>query len=137
MGEETYPGGQTMRRHFVWLLAGILALIVSVVGACYAATSRGLSSSFSARDGVPLQEDARPDPRQSVPLDHWATEADIKRLESVKGRTAAETIRILGHPMSVDRHEGGKEIWDYDWCASCRVWLKNGVVEDVFYTAGW
>jgi hypothetical protein len=97
------------------------------------------SDSHNARvpDQSQVEVELKPDPRLAQPLDHWPTQADIDRLLRVKGRTPSETIRILGHPSHVGRQENGLETWDYDWLAACRVWFRNGVVEDVFYTAGY
>jgi hypothetical protein len=79
----------------------------------------------------------QPDPRQARPLDHWPTQVDLARLQSVQGRTPAETIRILGHPSRVGRGVDRSAVWDYPWLAGCRVWFRNGVVVNTFYTAGW
>ncbi|MBI3866087.1 MAG: hypothetical protein HY290_29770 [Planctomycetia bacterium] len=79
----------------------------------------------------------RPDPRLAESLDRWPNQADIDRLASVKGKSPTETIRILGHPRKVVPGENGTQIWDYPWSAACRVWFKNGVVDDTYYTAGY
>jgi hypothetical protein len=78
-----------------------------------------------------------PQPTLARPLDHWPTQADLDRLESVKGKTRIETIKILGHPATVAIREDGSERWDYPWCAACSVWFRNGVVVETFYTGGW
>jgi hypothetical protein len=126
-----------VKRRRVWLLAGVLVLIVAVAAVYCFATPHGLSSYFATGERVPPQGEVKPDPHQSQPLDHTPTQADIDRLESVKGRTASETIRILGHPMWVDRQKDGVETWEYDWSASCTVWFKNGVVKEVNYDGGY
>ena|SRR5579863_7427305 len=104
------------------LLIGLFLVVMAVVGAVAWTASRTRT---------------RPDPRLSVPLGHWPNQADIDRLVSVKGRTPTETIRILGHPSKVDLTDDGAEFWDFPWMAACRVWFKNGVVDDVYYTAGY
>src|SRR5438874_1736644 len=79
---------------------------------------------------VPVEVELTPDTRQARPLDHWPTQADLDRLQSVQGRTPAATIRILGHPSGVRRGPDGSEVWDYPWLAACRVWFRNGLVVD-------
>jgi len=113
------------RNKLVILTAGLLAVGV------------GFFAYVSHNEPAVSQVELKPDPRQARQLDRWPTQADIDRLESVKGHTPTETIRILGHPSTVGRGEDGSEIWDYPWVAACRVWFKNSVVVDVYYTAGY
>ena len=65
------------------------------------------------------------------------TDADLARLESTKGKTKSQVIAILGHPKKISFNSEGAEMWDYPWVAACRVWFKNGVVADTYYTAGY
>jgi len=80
---------------------------------------------------------AEPDPRQAHALDRWPNAADLARLRSVEGETKAVVLRVLGHPSRVERLPGGEEVWDYPWCATCRVWIRKGVCIGTFYTAGY
>src|SRR5262249_61980549 len=66
--------------------------------------------------------EAQPDPRQARPLAHWPNAADLARLESVQGKPKAVVLRVLGHPSRVERRPENQEVWDYPWCAACRVW---------------
>lgn len=81
--------------------------------------------------------EAEPDPSQVRELDHWPNAEDLARLQSVEGKPKAVILQVLGHPCRVERRLDGEEIWDYPWCACCRVWLRNGVCTDTFYTAGY
>jgi hypothetical protein len=113
------------RHKLAILTAGVLAISLSPI------------ANIPHNEPASTQVELKPDPRQARPLDRWPTQADIERLESVKGRTPTETIRILGHPCAVEPTEDGSETWDYPWVAACRVWFKNGVIDDVLYTAGY
>jgi hypothetical protein len=80
---------------------------------------------------------AEPDPTQARPLDHRPDEADLARLQSVEGKPKTVIIQLLGHPSHVECRPDGEEVWDYPWCASCCVWIRNGVCTGTFYTAGY
>jgi hypothetical protein len=80
---------------------------------------------------------AEPDPARARPLDRWPDAADLARLQSVEGKPKAVILRLLGHPARVERRPGGEEVWDYPWCAACRVWVRNGACTGTFYTAGY
>jgi hypothetical protein len=101
------------------------------------ALSLRLVANVPHNEPLPVEVELKPDPGQARPLDHWPTQADLDRLQSVKGRSPAATIRILGHPSAVGPGVDGSEVWDYPWLAACRVWFRNGVVIATFYTAGW
>jgi hypothetical protein len=81
--------------------------------------------------------EAEPDPTQARELDHWANDADLARLQSVEGKPKAVILQVLGHPSRVERRPDGEEVWDYPWCAACRVWIRKGVCTGTFYTAGY
>jgi hypothetical protein len=78
---------------------------------------------------------ALPDPSRARPLDRWPDAADIARLQSVEGRRTAVVLRVLGHPSRVTRRSNGEEVWDYPWCAACRVWVRDGVCTGTFCAA--
>jgi hypothetical protein len=78
-----------------------------------------------------------PDPSQSKPLDHWPDAEDLARLKSIEGKPKGQVIQVMGHPRSVGRQADGTEVWDYDWLASCAVWIKDGVCTDTDYTSGY
>ena len=78
----------------------------------------------------------RPDPKLSRPLDRWPNGDDLRRLQSVKGQSAAQVLKILGHPAKVERDEQ-RESWSYPWRAAAIVYFRNGLVTDTFYTAGY
>jgi hypothetical protein len=80
---------------------------------------------------------AEPDPARARPLGRWPDAADLARLRSVEGKPKAVILRLLGHPSRVERRPGGAEVWDYPWCAACRVWVRNGACTGTFYTAGY
>jgi hypothetical protein len=61
----------------------------------------------------------------------------MARLQSVEGKPKAAILQVLGHPSRVDRRPDGEEVWDYPWCAACRVWIRKGVCTGTFYTAGY
>jgi hypothetical protein len=81
--------------------------------------------------------ETEPDPSRARRLDHWPNVADLARLQSVEGKPKAVVLRILGHPAIVNRRPNGEEVWDYPWCAACRVWIRKGVCTGTFYTAGY
>jgi hypothetical protein len=81
--------------------------------------------------------DPEPEPRLAKPLDRWPNEQDLARLKSVEGKPRRVVLRLLGHPSAVERRADGEEVWDYPWCARCRVWIKGGVCTGTFYTAGY
>jgi hypothetical protein len=81
--------------------------------------------------------EAGPDPSQARPLGHWPDAADLARLASVEGKPRAVVLRVLGHPCRVERRPDGAEVWDYSWCATCRVWIRQGVCTGTFYTGGY
>src|SRR5262245_23193429 len=78
----------------------------------------------------------RPNPKLSRPLDRWPNGDDIRRLESVKGHSAAHVLETLGHPQKVERDKQG-ERWFYPWRAAAIVYFHNGIVTNTFYTAGY
>jgi hypothetical protein len=80
---------------------------------------------------------AEPDTNKSVPLDHWPNADDLAKLRSLDGKPRWQVLQILGHPCHVERRLDGTEVWDYPWCATCRVWIKNGTCNSTFYTAGY
>ncbi|GEM_PF-2463674 len=81
--------------------------------------------------------EAEPDPTRARELAHWPNAADMARLQSVEGKPKAAILQVLGHPSRVDRRPDGEEVWDYPWCAACRVWIRKGVCTGTFYTAGY
>jgi hypothetical protein len=81
--------------------------------------------------------EAEPDPTRAQELDHWPNAADLARLGSVEGKPKAVILQVLGHPSRVERRPDGEEVWDYLWCAACRVWIRKGVCTGTFYTAGY
>ena len=93
-----------------------------------------LSSCAGSAD---LPSHAQANTKLAKPLGRWPTADDIKRLESVKGLTAAKVLRTLGHPKHVERQEDGEERWDYPWLAAASVYFRHGVATSTFYTAGY
>jgi hypothetical protein len=81
--------------------------------------------------------EAEPDPTQARELDHWPDAADLARLQSVEGKPKVVILQVLGHPSHVERRPDGEEVWDYRWCAACRIWIRKGVCTGTFYTAGY
>jgi hypothetical protein len=81
--------------------------------------------------------EAEPDPARARPLDRWPDAADLARLRSVEGKPKAVILRLLGHPSRVERRPDGEEVWDYPWCAACRIWVRRGACTGTFYTAGY
>ncbi len=80
--------------------------------------------------------EAVPDPGRARPLGRWPNDADLARLRSVEGRAKGVILQVLGHPSGVQCWPNGEEVWDYPWCAACRVWIRNGVCTGTFYSAG-
>jgi hypothetical protein len=81
--------------------------------------------------------EAKPDPTRARPLDRWPNAVDLARLQSVEGKPKAVILQVLGHPSRVERRPDGEEVWDYPWCAACRVWIRKGVCTGTFYTGGY
>jgi hypothetical protein len=81
--------------------------------------------------------EAQPDTTKAKPLERWPNAQDIAKLKSVEGEPKWKVIQVLGHPSAVDRRPDGTEVWDYPWCAACRVWVSNGVCTGTFYTGGY
>jgi hypothetical protein len=81
--------------------------------------------------------EAEPDPSRARPLERWPNAPDLARLQSVEGKPKAVILQVLGHPSRVERRPDGEEVWDYPWCAACRVWIRRGVCTGTFYTAGY
>src|SRR5262249_1833972 len=108
-------------KNLLILLAVLLALTLRLV------------AEVPRTEPVPVEVELKPDTHQARPLDHWPTQADLDRLQRVKGRSPAATIRNLGHPSAVGRGADGSEVWDYPWPAACRVWFRNGVAVKTFY----
>ncbi len=81
--------------------------------------------------------EAEPEPRLARELDRWPNINDLTRLQSVEGKPKVIVLQVLGHPCRVERRPDGEEVWDYPWCASCTVWICNGVCTGTFYTAGY
>src|SRR4051794_28989663 len=71
--------------------------------------------------------EAEPDPTRARELDRWPNAADLTRLQSVEGKPKAVILQVLGYPSRVERRPDGEEVWDYPWCAACRVWIRKGV----------
>jgi hypothetical protein len=109
------------------LLAGLVLTLLVGTGA----------SSGPRQPNHEVVTEAEPDPGRARPLGRWPNAADLARLRSVEGKPKAVILRVLGHPARVERRPGGAEVWDYPWCAACRVWLRRGVCTGTFYTAGW
>lgn len=80
-------------------------------------------------------EEILPNPDLAKPL--CPDSYDLFKLESTKGKTKSEVLRILGHPSKISYNTNGIERWDYPWRACCRIWFKNGRVSGTFYTAGY
>jgi hypothetical protein len=78
----------------------------------------------------------QPDTKLARPLGRWPNADDLKRLESVKGQSAAGVLKALGHPKRVEHDERG-ERWIYPWLATAIVYFHDGVATDTFYTAGY
>ena len=79
---------------------------------------------------------AVPDTSLSVPLDRWPNDFDLQKLEKLKGKSPADVIGAIGHPIRVEKMENGVVRWRYDWLAACHISIKNDTVESSFYTAG-
>ena len=77
------------------------------------------------------------DPTEAQELGRWPNDADLARLQSVEGKPRAVILQVLGHPSRVERRPDGEEVWDYPWCAACRVWIRKGLCRETFYTAGY
>jgi hypothetical protein len=112
----------------IWRFVGALALVTAFASVTPCDVER--SSDWALVE-------AEPDPRQAIELDHWPNAADLNRLQSVEGKSKAVVMRVLGHPYRVERRPDGEEVWDYRWCAACRVWIRKGVCTGTFYTAGY
>ncbi|HEY1380735.1 MAG TPA: hypothetical protein VGF55_28290 [Gemmataceae bacterium] len=111
-----------------WRFVGALALVTAVASG---------APGDVGQSGDRALVEAAPDPRRAVALDHAPTAADLDRLRSVEGKPAAVVLRVLGHPYQVERRPDGEEVWDYRWCAACRVWVRKGVCTGTFYTGGY
>ena len=94
-------------------------------------------SSGPRQPSAQVAVEAEPDPARARPLDRWPDAADLARLQSVEGKPKAVILRVLGHPARVERRPDGAEVWDYPWCAACRVWVRDGACTGTFYTAGY
>ena len=98
----------------------------------------GVRDSFGPRQAGPeVVVDAKPEPSQAQPLDRWPNVDDLARLQSVEGKPKTVILHVLGHPSRVDRRPDGEEVWEYPWCAACRVWIRQGVCTGTFYTSGY
>jgi hypothetical protein len=71
------------------------------------------------------------------PPSRWPNAADLARLRFVEGKPRTVVLLVLGHPSRVEARPDGEEVWDYPWCAACRVWFRSGVCTGTFYTAGY
>ncbi|HEY7155410.1 MAG TPA: hypothetical protein VH575_15720 [Gemmataceae bacterium] len=109
------------------ILAGLLLIVF--------AGNRGSSVPWRSSSGVVLE--AEPDPTLARELRRWPNADDLARLQSVEGKPKAVILQVLGHPCRVERRPDGEEVWDYPWCAACRVWVREGVCTGTFYTAGY
>jgi hypothetical protein len=90
------------------------------------------------RQPVPLVLiEEEPDPTRARELDRWPNAEDLTRLQTVEGKPKAVILQVLGHPCRVERRPNGEEVWDYPWCAACRVWVRKGVCTGTFYTGGY
>jgi hypothetical protein len=81
--------------------------------------------------------EAVPDTRLAQWLDHTPNEGDLARLRSVEGKRKATILHVLGHPYQVEQLHDGEEVWHYQWSASCRVWIRNGICSGTHYSPGW
>src|SRR5262249_29058576 len=99
-------------------------------------TGTGLTP-LSGSAAIALVVQQQPDTRKARELGRWANAQDVARLRSAEGKPRWMILLILGHPSRVERRANGDEVWDYPWVAACRVWFKNGVCTDTFYTAGY
>jgi len=106
-----------------------LVLLLTTVAAGTPSVPTGWSSAVQVLE-------AQPDTRKAKPLG-WPNAQDIAKLKSLEGKTKWKVIQVLGHPSAVRRRPDGTEVWDYPWCAACRVWIKNGVCTGTFYTGGY
>jgi hypothetical protein len=79
----------------------------------------------------------RPDTSKARPLERWPNQQDIARLQCAEGQPQWVVLLLLGHPSAIQRRPDGSEVWDYPWCAACRVWFDNGICTATFYTAGY
>jgi hypothetical protein len=86
---------------------------------------------------VTAVRETKADPRKAKVLNRFPGDEEIKRLVSVKGKTAAEVIETLGHPSRMEHPGDGIEVWVYPWPAYCAVGFRNGKVIGTFYTAGY
>jgi hypothetical protein len=100
-------------------------------------TSADAPSGLSDRSAAAALLEMEPQPSKAQPLDRWPNAQDLDRLSSVEGKAKWKVIRVLGHPSAVERRDDGTQVWIYPWCASCRVWIKNGVCTGTFYTSGY
>ena len=80
---------------------------------------------------------ARPGPPRTRPPSRWPNAADLACLQFVEGKPRAVVLLVLGHPSRVEVRPDGEEVWDYPWCAACRVWVRGGICTGTFYTAGY
>src|SRR5262245_35073074 len=94
-------------------------------------------SSGPRQSSTEVVVEVQPDPTRSRELGRCPTAADLLRLQSVEGKSKAVILQVLGHPSRVEHRPNGEEVWDYPWCAACRVWVRKGVCTGTFYTAGY
>jgi hypothetical protein len=109
------------------ILAGLLLTVFVGIG----------DSPGPRQPSLELISEAEPDTTRARELDRWPNANDLARLQSVEGKSKAVILQVFGHPSRVERQPDGEEVWDYPWCAACRVWIRNGVCTGTFYTAGW
>jgi hypothetical protein len=112
------------------ILAGLLLMVFVATG----------DSSCPRQPNDEIYEvviETEPDPTKARVLDRWPNDKDLARLQFVEGKPKAVILRVLGHPCRVEHRPDGEELWDYPWCASCCVWVRNGVCTGTFYTGGY
>jgi len=109
------------------ILAGLLLTLFAGTGA----------SSDPWRSNSNVVWVAEPDPTLARELRRWPNADDLARLQSVEGKPKAVILQVLGHPRSVKRRPDGEEVWDYPWCAACRVWVRKGICTETFYIGGY
>jgi hypothetical protein len=81
-------------------------------------------------------EDCTPDPRK-VGSAITPDGKDLQRLDSLKGKSKAAVLRLLGHPARVEFWKDGREVWVYPWPAHADVRFRSNKVESTFYSSGY
>lgn len=78
-----------------------------------------------------------PDTTLAKPLNHWPSAAEVNALNGLVGETDQDVLKAIGHPSEIKICDDGSVTWEYPWVAYCHVVLKDNVVVNCFYTAGY